>query len=166
MFELPFSFSASAFLPPSPPPRLSLLSFFFSLSFFSLPLILSLSLSLFYFPWTRFLILLHPEFVYTYVWRDFNVLPTCGPPTRHTNIIAPNALRSDARGASVLSLSLFLSLLKIPRVLIYIASASRSPLPPTLDYRGLPLTLLYRSNVDWKLISWRNRRRSCHFLNN
>lgn len=165
MLELPFSFPASASTQPSSPPlRLSLLSFFLPLSF-SISLSLLFSLLLFYFPRTRFLILLHPEFVYTYVWRDFNVLPTCGPPTRHTNIIAPNALRSDARGASA-SLSLSLSLVKIPQVLLYIASASRSPLPPTLDYRGLPSTLLYRSSVDWKLISWRNRRRSCHFLNN
>jgi len=107
------------------------------------------SLLFFLFSSNSFLILLYPEFVYTYVWRDFNVLPTCGPPTRHTNIIASNVLRSDAHGARLSSLSLT----KIPQVLLCIPPHTWLPVPSTLLYR----------NVDWKLI-WRNWRQSCHFL--
>lgn len=93
------------------------------------PFSVACSLSSFFFLFSSnpFLILLHPKFVYTYVWRDFNVLPTCGLPTRHTNIIAPNAIRSDARGARLSSRS------KVPQVLVYI--------PPYLTVAPLSLII-------------------------
>lgn len=54
---------------------------------------LSLSLSFFHrFSLNSFLILPLPASIYTYVWRNFNVLPSYRASTREPDIIASNAL--------------------------------------------------------------------------